>query len=227
MKYKRLLLTINICLCSLFSAHRMYSQTPNEGVSIWAIAGPNHSVLNKSDLIDNYLGVTITPKPGWHIGVDVFIPFKLPKTKNEILLISSFELTQINFQFEQTTVPNSASMSNSLVYTTNIGLGKYFRLSDKFGLRFSIQQGIYSSKMNKDCKEDIFLGSNKFELTTLLKVKNRRVSIGFSGFVGPQSFFDLRNETWCLGKLPDGRFLENKFRAIQLDLGMQLWKSKK
>lgn len=221
------LITTSLSFLGLCCVNKGVCQTPNDGASIWATAGPNYSVINKSDLIDNYLGVTITPKLGWHAGVCLFIPFKLPKTETNLILTNSFELTKINFQFEQPTVPNSIKFSNSYIFTTNIGLGKQFRFSDKFAIRFSVQQGIYAYKINQDSKEKIFLGTNKFEMTSLLKIKNRRVSIGFFGFVGPQSFFDLRYENWCLGKLLDGRCLENKFRAIQLDLGIQLWNSKK
>lgn len=227
MKPLRLLLTISICLFNLFPSHQVYCQTPNDGVSIWATTGPNYSIIKKSDLIDNYLGVSITPKPGWHAGVGLFIPFKLPKTKSKLFLNSSFELTQIKFQFEQSSVPNSNKVSNSHIFTANIGLGKYFQFSDKFGMRFSINQALYTYKVNQDSNENRITGSNSWAVASVFNIRKRRVSLGISGFIGPLFIFDNYYDTWCIGKLKGGQCLENKFRALQLDVGIQLWNDKK
>ena len=228
MKYKRLLLTINICLCSFFSAHRMYSQTPYEGVSFWAIAGPNHSIINNGDFFDEPFGSMVLPKPGWHLGFSSYVPFtfKIPQTSSKLLLCMNFGLTQINYQYDKD-LSETHYKSNSNIYTANIGLGKYFRFSDKLGIRFSIHQALYTYKMNQDLIEKRVFGSNKWDISSVFNIKNKIVTFGMSGFIGPLFIFDKYYDTWCIGKLNGGKCLENKFRALQLDVGIQLWKSKK
>lgn len=228
MDTKRLLFTINFYMFCLFGVQTGMCQTTKDGVSLWATAGPNYSIIREGDFIDNPWGSMVLPRPGWHLGFSTYVPFtfRIPNIETKLLFIANLELTQINYQYAKD-LSLTHYISNSNIFSANIGLGKYFRLSDKLGMRFSIQQGIFTSKMNKDSKEDIYIGSNKFEMSTVFKIKNRKVLIGLSSFAGPQSFFDLRYETWCIGKLKVGQCLENRFRALQLDVGIQLWNHKK
>ncbi|MCC7298354.1 MAG: hypothetical protein IT244_08485 [Bacteroidia bacterium] len=229
MKSKRLLLTINICLCSLFVTRSGFCQTHNGGVSFWATTGPNYSILYNSDFVDDPFGSMVIAKPGWHLGFSTYVPFTftIPHIKSKLLFTSGLEVTQVRYQYDKD-LSGTHYKSNSNVFTANIGLGKQFRLTDKFGIRFSVQQGIYAYKINHDSKEKIYLGSNKFEISTIVKIKKRRVSLGFSSFAGPQSYFEKRNDSWIIGELKGkGYFVATKFRAIQLDLGIQLWSSKK
>lgn len=228
MKLKRLLLIISICLCSLFATHNGYCQTPNEGVSIWATTGPNHSIINDGDFFDEPFGSMVLPKPGWHIGFSSYVPFtfRIPQIASKLLLCMNFGLTQINYQYDKD-LSETHYKSNSNIFTANIGLGKHFRFSDKFGIRFSIHQALYTYKMNQDSIEKRVFGSNKWEVSSVFNVKNKTITIGMSGFIGPAFIFDNYYDTWCVGKLNGGQCLEIKFRAIQLDLGIQLWNSKK